>query len=121
MGKRGGNRKHPIDCTCGHCPIIGRPKKRLIDQDVAGRILAKVQAENLWVEIIDKARHARNTLELQSALRYLEDRHLGRPTEHKQIDGNLTYEPSSATERLERLLAEGVRKAPKLSESERPN
>ena len=47
----------------------GRPKaKRLTD--MAERILAKAKAEQLWLEVIEKARKSGKTYELASILHY---------------------------------------------------
>jgi hypothetical protein len=100
---RGGSRKHPADCKCGNCPKIGRTKQeRPTNANVATRVLAKVKAEQTWLDLIEleKERLGLNLapipekailgpysawrgnvsiIPLVNVLRYLEDRAYGRP------------------------------------------
>jgi hypothetical protein len=146
---RGGSRKHPEDCTCGNCPKVGRKKvERPTNSSVAGNVLAKAKAEQLWLTLIEIERNrlgigedgkllpppkkdptkpedpakAKNdtisgpdypgrfsTIPLTNILRYLEDRHLGRPREtstvnhvhDKPMDLNVTL---SVSEKLQRAM-----------------
>jgi hypothetical protein len=44
--KRGGSRKHPTDCKCGKCPVIGRRKtERFSNPRVAEKVLRDVRHE----------------------------------------------------------------------------
>ena len=95
----------------GKRPGAGRPKKRIINQDVAGRILERVKAEDLWVEVVQKARKARNTAELQTALRYLEDRHYGRPHESVAVNARVALTPGARLERVAALVQKLTGKA----------
>ena len=102
---QGGSRKHPADCTCGHCPKMGRPKsERPTNANVASRVLGQAKAEKLWLSLIDLERRrlginktgelseaekgaitagdyrgAFSIIPLTNLLRYLEDRAYGRP------------------------------------------
>lgn len=65
---------------------LGRPKvQRVVNQDVAARIKARVKAEELWVFLIgkaaQKAKDTGNTTDLRQALEYLDDRDLGKPVQ----------------------------------------
>jgi hypothetical protein len=85
--KRGGSRKHPADCQCGHCPKIGRKKQeRPVDGNLARKIKAKVNAERLWEFLImraaQKAKDTGNTADLRNALEYLDNRDLGNCTDN---------------------------------------
>ena len=51
---RGGSRKHPADCKCGHCPQIGRRKvERLTDPASAAKVLRSVEEQRLSRAIFD--------------------------------------------------------------------
>lgn len=139
MAERGGSRKHPIDCTCGHCPKIGRPKQeRPTNAAVAGRVLAQAKAEKLWLAMIDLERRRLginqdgtlsakekdaitegdyqgnfSIIPLTNLLRYLEDRHYGRPVDtvnhvhNKPIEMHHTFSISDRLKRSrERVAAE---------------
>ena len=42
---RGGSRKHPDDCKCGNCPVMGRKKQeRPTNANVALRVLQEAKA-----------------------------------------------------------------------------
>jgi hypothetical protein len=84
---------------------------------MAARILAKVEAEELWLELIEKARHSDKTYELASLLHYLEDRAYGKcmqPVEHSGGDKpvDITHDVgSNAANRLKELLERAARRA----------
>lgn len=51
---RGGSRKHPADCKCGACPVMGRRKtERPTNANVALKVLKEANAEQLWLSMIE--------------------------------------------------------------------
>ena len=53
---RGGSRKHPADCKCGACPVIGRkkvkPESVAGDKNFATRVLARIGKPG-WKDYVD--------------------------------------------------------------------
>lgn len=89
---RGGDRRHPKGCECGHCPKVGAPKlQRSTDPKVAERVLAKQKAEALWNEIVETdaelMRGTKDTRRLRGDLMALEDRAYGEPMQF--VDNNV--------------------------------
>ena len=51
---RGGSRKHPSDCKCGNCPVMGRRKvDRSLNPNVATKVLKEKNVEALWGSLIE--------------------------------------------------------------------
>lgn len=111
MKPRGGSRKHPADCQCGSCPKLGRPKQaRPTDGNLAREIKAKIQAKELWLLAVqkakDKAAATGHTGDLVRILMYLDDRDLGRPVDtvnhvhDKPIDLNVNISMSELVRKV---------------------
>lgn len=54
MAQRGGSRKHPADCSCGHCPRIGRPKREKPTEEPSKRNWAANLVEKLNEPVPDE-------------------------------------------------------------------
>ena len=122
--KRGGSRKHPPDCKCGHCPKVGRRKLKpevvIGDKNFATRVLARIGKPG-WRDYIDIAKvesdedfalHLLVSTAGYDQFNKLLDRKLGKPVQtvnhlhDKPIEMNVTH---SLSERF-RLAIEKAEK-----------